>query len=346
MNVFTLTSRYYKELKMKYHLQDYYQDENLYHFVRCADLYAPPWCSDVDYATKGLAFDQDRAYMMYERSEFYDHYQFPRMPTHFYTVNKSHEHLKDEILQKTGFAQVINVRIPGTKAMDFVRKTQMIQEGCIYTTMRLAWLASLGVTFDLQKVAFANDKQKIDFHIHLTEWQCDQEMSPKAEECALMGRLIPNQNSVHTSLVHCRDENEFLQLRYQLGDRVLNVDFEKKIIYFANEPDEKEKKLKGAYHIHAYILDYQQIEFATKAMSVPFSSILKVKVDCLVLSNPPENEWAGFHVERDIKNCKTQHLDEVDFTHRHYNLLPELQEMPLYDENPRISHESGTSSVH
>ena len=98
-----------------------------------------------------------------------------------------------------------------------------------------------------------------------------------------MGRLIPNQNAVHTSLVHCNDENEFLQLRYQLGDRVLNIDFDEKIITYATEV---EKKLRGAYHIHAYILDYQQIEFATKAMSVPFSTILKVKVDCLVLQKP------------------------------------------------------------
>ena len=377
-NVFTLTSRYYKELKQKYSIQDWYHDENLYYFVKCADLYSPPWCTDTDYAENGQAFDMTRAYMFYEKSEFYDHYQFPRMPTHFYRLNEKHQSLKSEILDKTGFAQVQNVVIPGDKKYQFIRKTQMIQENGVYTTMRLAWLASLGVTFDLIRVAFANDKQKIDFHIKPTEWQENVGFSTKAEECSLMGRLIPNQNAVHTSLVHCNDENEFLQLRYQLGSRVLNVDFEQKIIYYATE---QEKKLRGAYHIHAYILDYQQIEFATKAMSVPFRSILKVKVDCIVLQTPtcesrarelheyskgkwsvaaimewmrdhpiPITElkpfqgwedsssngmdvpykWAGFHEERDIKSCKTQFLEEVDFTHRMYKLLPDLAELPLY----------------
>lgn len=159
----------------------------------------------------------------------------------------------------------------------------MIQDNGVYSTMRLNWLASLGVTFDIIKVAFANDKQKIDFHIHLTEWQADVGFSSKQEECALMGRLIPNQQRQHTSLVHCQDDNEFLQLRYQLKDRVLNVDFDRKIIYYTSETL---SKWKGAVHVHSYILDYQQIEFATKAMSVPFHHILKVKVDCLVLAKP------------------------------------------------------------
>ena len=413
-NVFTLTSRYYKELKDKYHIQDLYRDEELYYFVKCADLYSPAWCTDADYAENGQAFDQTRAYMFYEKSEFYAHYQFPRMPTHFYKLNEKHKSLEAELLQKTGFAQVQNVKIPGNKQLQFIRETQMVQDNGVYTTMRLAWLASLGVTFDLIRVAFANDKQQIDFHIKLTEWQENTGLSCKAEECSLMGRLIPNQNAVHTSLVHCQDENEFLQLRYQLGDRVLNVDFEKKIIYYANTKvmqcqDEQEfkhmqlefgsqvynvdterkiiyytdKTLRGAYHIHAYILDYQQIEFATKAMTVPFDTILKVKVDCLVLRTPtmesvarelhehskgawavsaimewmetmdhiPITElkpfhgwegsikptldipykWGGFHEEREIKDCKTAFIEEVDFTHRQYRLLPKLTELPLIE---------------
>src|SRR5690606_15333694 len=40
--VFTLTSRYYRDLKKRYDLQEYYRDRDLYHFVRCADLYTPP----------------------------------------------------------------------------------------------------------------------------------------------------------------------------------------------------------------------------------------------------------------------------------------------------------------
>jgi ATP-dependent exoDNAse (exonuclease V) alpha subunit len=38
--------------------------------------------------------------------------------------------------------------------------------------------------------------------------------------------------------------------------------------------------------------------------------------------------WAGFHEERDIKDCKTAHIDEVDFTHRKYKMLPNLAELP------------------
>lgn len=67
-----------------------------------------------------------------------------------------------------------------------------------------------------------------------------------------------------------------MQLRYQLGAKVLKVDFEKNIIYYQ---ENRVKQLRGAYHVHAYILDYQQIEFASKAMSVDFDEILKVKVD-------------------------------------------------------------------
>jgi hypothetical protein len=385
-NVFTLTSRYYKELKDKYDLQDKYRSEDLYYFVRCADLYTPPWCTDPDYAEIGQAFDQTRAYMFYEKSPYYDHYQFPRMPTHFYNTNNISEEIKNKLLKVTGFAQVKNVKIPLAKELKYIRKTQMIQDDCIYTTMRLNWLAELGVTFDIITVAFANDKQKIDFHIHLTEWQENAGFSSKQEECALMGRLIPNQNRQHTSLVHCKDENEFLQLRYQLGDRVLNVDFDRKIIYFTTE---SLSKLKGAVHVHAYILDYQQIEFATKAMTVPFESILKVKVDCLVLAKPtletkakdlhrhskgkwsvatilefmdmmPEvdftelkpfegwsdanikmldapQKWAGFHEEREIKDCKTAHIDAVDFTHRKYIRIPKLSELPMHgDDSPAL----------
>ena len=44
--VFTLTSRYYKMFKKKYDLQDFYRDEDLYHFVKCADQYTPPWCTE------------------------------------------------------------------------------------------------------------------------------------------------------------------------------------------------------------------------------------------------------------------------------------------------------------
>jgi hypothetical protein len=314
-NVFTRTSRYYMELKQKYDLQDLYRDPALYNFVRCADVYMPPWCTTDDYAKKGWAFDQSRAYMFYEKSKYYDHYQFPRMPTHFYNVTNPTQQIVDKILDVTGFAQVDQVVIPehaGLRAsLKYIRKTQMIQDNCVYTTMRLKWLRDLGVTFNIIRVAFANDKQKIDFRIKLTEWQHEIGLTEKQEECSLMGRLIPNLNRPMTKLVHCKDDNEFLHLRYQLGARVMNVDFERKIIYYT---EETEKRFKGAIHVHAYILDYQQIEFATKAMKVPFDKILKVKVDCLVLKAPNElNEpewfaavhshdgppkWVGFHEEK------------------------------------------------
>jgi hypothetical protein len=217
----------------------------------------------------------------------------------------------------------------------------MIQDDCVYTTMRLRWLRDLGVTFTITRVAFANDKQKIDFHVKLTEWQHEIGLTEKQEECSLMGRLIPNLNRPMTKLVHCKDDNEFLQLRYQLGGRVMNVDFERKIIYYT---EETEKRFKGAIHIHAYILDYQQIEFATKAMKVPFDKILKVKVDCLVLKAPHELDepewyaaahghdgppkWVGFHEEKQIKDCKTARLSQVDFSHRKYINVTKLNELP------------------
>ena len=190
-----------------------------------------------------------------------------------------------------------------------------------------------------------------------------------------MGRLIPNQNSTFTSLVHCKDEDEFLQLRFQLGSRVLKVDFDQRIVYFTSE---REKRLRGAYHVHAYILDYQQIEFAEKAMSVPFDSILKVKVDCLVLRKPSKQylaetlasksafsveqilgwleehtgqwkigelkgfdgwndsvnefaptKWTGFHEERVIKDTKTPHINDTDFTHRHFVSNIQLADVPV-----------------
>ncbi|MDR3712061.1 MAG: hypothetical protein P4L51_04540, partial [Puia sp.] len=220
-NIFTLTSRYYKEFKDKHDLQDCYHNEDLYHFVKCADLYTPPWCTDPDYAKNGQAFDQDRAYMFYEKSKYYDDYQFPRMPTHFYKVTQ--QDTKMELLEKTGFAEVTNVEIP--KKLEYLWRTRMIQDGGVYTTMRLNWAASLGVTFDLTKVAWSNDKQKLDFHIKLTEWQHNAtELTSKKLECSLMGRLIPNQRSTHTSLVHCRNDDEFLQLRYQLGSKLTKVD--------------------------------------------------------------------------------------------------------------------------
>ena len=388
-NVFTLTSRYYHELKCKYDIQDRYRDENLYSFVKCADLYAPPWCSDEKYAELGIAHDQDRAYLMYERSAFYDQYQFPRMPTHFYKVDELKEGELDQLLKLTGFAEVKNVNIPMTKQMEYVRETQFIQDQGVYTTMRLAWLKSLGVTFELTKIAWSNDKQKLDFTIELTDWQCNVGQSRKELECQLMGRLIPNLNNTFTSLVHCKDENEFLQLRYQLGARVLTVDHENKITYYTNPPVDindpsYQPNLKGAYHVHAYILDYQQIEFASKAMSVSFDDILKVKVDCMVLRKPsiehlsgklanksqgiftqteilewlkehterwkldelkhfegfhdvevPTNDrpnWAGFHVEHNIKAAKTPLLSETDFTHRHHMSIKALAVIPRVDD--------------
>ena len=278
---FTLTSRYYKMLKMKYGLQDMFSNEDLYHFVKSADQYTPPWCTDLKYAEKGQAFDQDRAYMFYEKSKWYDHYQFPRMPTHFY--KNSEQSRQDELLKLTGFAQVNNVFIPNH--LTFLVETRFIQDEGIYSTMRLAWLKEKGATFDIIKIAWSNDKQKLDFHITLTEHQsCNLNLSKKQEECSLMGRLIPNQSSTFTSMVHCQDANEFLQLQYQLGSKVLKVDHENKIIYFYKD---QEKILRGAYHVHAYILDYQQMEFAEKALSVPFENILKVKVDCIVLNRNP-----------------------------------------------------------
>ena len=152
----------------------------------------------------------------------YDHYQFPRMPTHFYKVKD--QSLNSELLKLTGFAQVSNVYIP--EKLTYIWKTQMIQNEKIYTTMRLNWLSELGVTFDIIKIAWSNDKQKLDFHLQLTEWQQNAGLSAKQEECSLMGRLIPNQQKTFTSLVHCKDDNEFLQLRYQLGAKVLKVDFD------------------------------------------------------------------------------------------------------------------------
>lgn len=254
-NVFTLTSRYYTEFKMKYGLQDKYYNEDLYHFVKCTDQYTPPWQQDPDYAKNGEAFDQDRAYMFYEKSEHYEHYQFPRMPTHFYQTSNLTLRNKQRLLLKSGFAEVTNVVIP--ERLEFLRKTKFIQDGGVYTTLRLNWALKKGVTFDLTKIAWANDKQKLDFRIELTEWQANVGLTSKQEECSLMGRLIPNQNSTYTSLVHCKSDDEFLQLRFQLGDRVSKVDFDNKIVYYTQE---QEKKLKGAYHVHAFILDYQQIE--------------------------------------------------------------------------------------
>lgn len=330
-NVFTLTSRYYHDLKRKYDLQDKYYNKDLYDFVKCAEQYAPSWQTDPDYHTRGFAMDQTRAYMCYEKSPYYEHYQFPRMPTHFYECTTQDE--QDKILDVTGFAEVTDVEIPITKETKFLRETKFIQNGGVYTTMRLKWLHERGVTFKITKVAWSNDKQKLDFHIRLTEWQQNAGFQEKQEENALMGRLIPNQNTCPTSLVHCKDDLEFLQLRYQLGDRVLNVDFDKKIVTYTVD---KQQQLKGAYHVHAYILDYQQITFASRACSVPFSQILKVKVDCIVLSNATFDkcdnatfdEWPGFHPERTIKDVKTPSLAETDFTHRKFVSAIKLASMP------------------
>jgi UDP-N-acetylglucosamine transferase subunit ALG13 len=370
-NIYTLTSRYYADLKKKYNLQDFYNDEDLYHFVRTADQYAPPWCSDPDYAKNGWAFDQDRAYMYYEKSKYYDHYQFPRRPTHFYEVTNQQN--QDDLLQLTGFAQVTNTKIPNH--LTYLVKTKFIQDNAVYTTMRLAWLKSLGVTFDIVKIAWANDKQKIDFHVSLTEWQQSCGKSAKQEECSLMGRLIPNQDNSFKSLVHCNDENEFLQLRYQLGAKVVDVDFENKIVTFSQD---KEKQLKGIAHVHAYILDYQQIEFVTKALSVPFEDILKVKVDCIVLRKPLEKSpklgdssrdfhhvaqtrdhpeknrpiwaisWVGFHEEKDIRNAQTQHIDEADFTHRVYRGTGKLNELPpnAFHRFIEVTGDAGTGKTY
>ena len=401
-NVFTLTSRYYTEFKLKYRLQDRYNNVDLYNFVKCADLYSPPWQTDPKYAENGIAYDQDRAYMFYSKSPFYDQYQFPRMPTHFYEImDQSH---KEQILAMTGFAEVTNVKIPMTPKLKFLRETKFIQDRGVYTTMRLKWLSTLGVDFDITKAAWSNDKQKLDFTIQLTDYQSDIGLSRKQLECSLMGRLIPNQSTEFVSVVHCKDDDEFLHLRYQLGSRVLKVEFDQKLIYYITD---REPILKGAYHVHAYILDYQQIEFATKAMSVPFSTILKVKVDCLVLKKPsmydlaeklshymsadqrftPDEvleliehvkmqdieeikrfegwhdltltesdriafegypRWAGFHEENQIRDAKTPHLKETDFTHRHFVGTSKLQPcvIPAFSKFNEVTGSAGTGKTY
>ena len=320
----TLTSRYYKEKRSLYDIQDRYKDIKLYNFVRAADHHTKSWCSNKEYFKNSYAMDMTRAYMFYEKSRFYDHYQFPRIPTQFYSVTD--QTIQDQLLNLTGFAQVDNVDIP--KRLQFLYHTEEVQSNAVYTTMYLSFVKSLGVTFDIKAVAFCHNKQKIDFSIRLTEWQSSalHVNAQKQFENALMGRLIPNQVKGFERIVHCQDPNEFLMLRYQLKNVITNVDTERQIIKYI-EPQDPDM-LRGAYHIHAYILDYQRIELIEQAMKVPFSDILKVKVDCLILKKLPTEIPQHWHVERDIKEVDTHLLQETNFEHR-TAVTDDLSPLPL-----------------
>ena len=311
-NVNTPTRRFFKQKVKQYGIQMSYTDPHLFTFIRKSDYHTKPWCSDVDYAIVegAVCIDQNRAYMQYLTTDDYKHYGFPRMPTHYYSVpnqdrqdEETSSRQRGKILKTTGFAEIQNVEIP--PHLEYLIRTKYPQTGAVYTTMELKFFDSLGVKFDIVVVAFSNKKQNIDFRVDTTEWT-RREWNPKTNEELgvgasdftkwksrvakeiennIMGCLIPNQSNGVISAIHCKDPNEFLQLRHELRDHIITTDFDNQIIkYEILSVKPYESLNRGAPHIHSYILAYQQLAFVKQALKIPFKDILKIKVDAIVFA--------------------------------------------------------------
>jgi hypothetical protein len=302
----TLTARYTKEKTKQYNIERYWNDEKLFNFVKAADFHSKYWCTTPDYEN-GFMIDQNRAYMQYKQCQLYNHYQFPRQPTHFFkVVDQSYN---NKILNLTGFIQISNVCVP--PELEYLIRTFYLQNDAVYTSPELKFFSELGITFDIKSVAFSHSKQDIDFSIVPTEWQEDSPIfDQKRIENSIMGSLIM-QSKDYVSAVACKDKLEFQQLRYDLKDKIVDIDFDKNIIKYVTET---KKLIKGAFHIHAYILAYQQIQFLKKVLTIPFKNIMKIKVDAVISRIPFENFDHNLWHETETKKVQTPLISDIDFS--------------------------------
>lgn len=277
---FTKTSRRFKDFLRNNNLVDYTMDANIYDIIKHANHFRRgvvfKQASDIDSTTYG--YDQNQAYPSYDRNRYFTTFKLPCYPTHYYQVDKRFsDTAKIDILSRSGFSIITNIDIPNK--YQYLHHTRYLQDNNVYTNLILYYLhTEHNVNFDITHTAYDNDVHDITGEkLGLREYSSIN----KQDNVALIGRLIPGGGTnTSVSALHTTSDDEFYHLIYQLRDSLTDIDYDNKVIYY-NRQDKATSKYKGMYHIHSYILDYQQIAFLDVALRVPFDNIIKVKTDAI-----------------------------------------------------------------
>lgn len=214
------------------------------------------------------AYDQNKNYMSYKESKYYNQYLFPKTGNfEFYRVEDDFTDY-DKVVSKTGFVQINNINysscVHNTKRI--LERINYFRNGGVYATPAVKCLIDMGATFKIEAVAFTNWTYQIDFS--------DEIITNKFYNKIVGMMDIKGDHRIIKTVYN--DITELQDLLYASSDKVT--------FYCGNELWFKLPKtcVKNNCHISAYVLTYAFLGILEKLLEVQYDDIIGVKVDCVI----------------------------------------------------------------
>lgn len=209
--------------------------------------------------------DMVKAFPSFMYSPLYEQYQFPDIDFNLFRVD-----IDDlSILSHTGFVVVEDVVYHN----EVIEAIKWIQSGCIYTTMRIHTAITNG--WISCRLSYLITCSKRDYQIPLANLHY---AFNKSFNVKFIGRMIVGGHGQETQeYYYTKDENEMAQMLYECDrDGLQSVpDHDNGLLTVIKKQTSK----KALWHIHSYILDYQQCTFMKALTAIGLDTMVAFNVD-------------------------------------------------------------------
>lgn len=287
----------YKKFKSEFGLNDQFLSEDIMNICKSANYNTQSICFEKEYKGDYFGYDQNNAYpTSFLNNKYYEQFLFPtHINAPYYTNDKT-------VINKSGFTLICNIiGLPKIFQLFYP-----IYNNRWYSNLILKYILDLGGDFDIEATCFSYRKTKLDFKLPEKPSVDDKIMANR-----MIGKMLENKQSRDIEVV-LNNINEYEHFHFLYQKQIKHFNKEKLTITI----NETNNSLKGLYHIHAYILDYQAIMMLDKLIQIPIDDILKIKCDC-IYTKKNYNELFGLSDELH-RNKIWKHENEYKYVNGYY----------------------------
>jgi hypothetical protein len=262
-----------------------------------------------------IGYDQNNAYPSFELNKYYNKFNLPNSPTQCYKVSETDY----KYLELSGFCVINNVDM--TKAHKYFTETKYLQNNCIYPNNLLYFLKyDCNINFDIIAILYHPKP-----YIKKFPFKDDD----KFYNNALIGSLI-TKDTPNIIEICSNNKADLVHLSYiaSKSDKI-SVDTIDEYSIKLSKPCSKSYSQK--YHVHSYILGYQQISFLEQLLKFDFDELVSVKVDAFYVNTDKKidisiSDKRGDWKIENKKPFQNPFKDELDWTQNEVN-ISELNEL-------------------
>ena len=216
------------------------------------------------------AYDRNKHYSHFDTNEYYIKHGIPACGKfNFYNVVDilTTDDIKI-LLSKVGFVQITDIKTD----IEIINKLEYFTDSYIYPIPVIEFLINNNVSFKIVSIAINTWSQELI----LTEKQ----KTTKSFYTKFIGVMSINAE-YNKYFIKCTNEIECLDLKATNTNENIKISYDDKNNLI--RINELNKNIRNRAHIASYLLSYAMLEMLSKLVKIPFSDIIGVKVDCIIL---------------------------------------------------------------